>query len=227
MLSFARSLYAFQDFRIYGMRGGLFLEDYRSRIRGTEAYHPTGVEIYNFVVVYFNDKGETSQLVMNHRPQSATLLFSSLLTRHFGDAFDRSLFYDGDVSAPSARPRPVPRKVGSVADAQHLASAICTRLAGGEPKAQRPACSPSSASLSTTAVSWGSIAARRDTEPGHTTRRDECAWLQSRGAGPSETPPAIRSGGVPVRSPSDGGGDDRGRGQRPHRRAYRPPPSRS
>lgn len=99
MLSFARSLYAFQDFRFYGMRGDLFLEDYRSRIRGTEAYHPAGVEIYNFVVVYFNDKGETSQLVMNHRPQSATLLFSSLLTEHFGRAFDPSLFYDGDVRA--------------------------------------------------------------------------------------------------------------------------------
>jgi hypothetical protein len=99
MLSFARSLYAFQDFRFYGMRGDLFLEDYRSRIRGTEAYHPGGVEIYNFVVVYFNDAGETSQLVMNHRPQSAALLFSSLLTKHFGDAFDPRLFYDGDVSA--------------------------------------------------------------------------------------------------------------------------------
>lgn len=99
MLSFARSLYAFQDFRFYGMRGDLFLEDYRSRIRGTEAYHPTGVEIYNFVVVYFNDEGQTSQLVMNHRPQSAALLFSSLLTKHFGRAFDPSLFYGGDVSA--------------------------------------------------------------------------------------------------------------------------------
>ncbi|HEY4796736.1 MAG TPA: hypothetical protein VN866_14785 [Mycobacterium sp.] len=99
MLSFARSLYAFQDFRFYGMRGDLFLEDYRSRIRGTEAYHPSGVEIYNFVVVYFNDAGETSQLVMNHRPQSAALLFSSLLAKHFGDAFDPSLFYGGDVSA--------------------------------------------------------------------------------------------------------------------------------
>ena len=98
MLSFARSLYAFQDFRFYGKRGDLFLEDYRSRIRGTEAYHPNGVEIYNFVVVYFNDAGETSQLVMNHRPQSAALLFSSLLTKHFGDAFDPSLFYGGDVS---------------------------------------------------------------------------------------------------------------------------------
>src|SRR6476659_9785751 len=71
MLSFARSLYAFQDFRFYGMRGDLFLEDYRSRIRGSEAYHPSAVEIYNFVVVYFNDAGKTSQLVMNHRPQSA------------------------------------------------------------------------------------------------------------------------------------------------------------
>ena len=35
MLSFARSLYAFQDFRCYGMRGDLFLEDYRSRFRGS------------------------------------------------------------------------------------------------------------------------------------------------------------------------------------------------
>ena len=98
MLSFARSLYAFH-FRLHGMRGDLFLEDYRSRIRGSEAYHPSGVEIYNFVVVYFNDAGETSQLVMNHRPQSAALLFSSLLTEHFGDAFDPNLFYRGDVSA--------------------------------------------------------------------------------------------------------------------------------
>ena len=49
--------------------------------------------------MYFNDAGETSQLVMNHRPQSAALLFSSLLTEHFGDAFDPNLFYGGDVSA--------------------------------------------------------------------------------------------------------------------------------
>ena len=93
MLSFARSLYAFQDFRFYGTRGDLFLEDYRSRIRGTE------IEIYNFVVVYFNDAGKTSQLVMNHRPQSAVLLSSSLLKEHFGDEFDPSLFYGDDVSA--------------------------------------------------------------------------------------------------------------------------------
>jgi hypothetical protein len=99
MLSYARSLYAFQDFRFYGKRGDLFLEDYRSRIRGSEAYRPGGVEIYNFVVVYFNDAGQTSQLVMNHRPQSAALLFSSLLAKHFGDAFDPNLFHDGDVSA--------------------------------------------------------------------------------------------------------------------------------
>ena len=98
MLSFARSLYAFH-FRLHGMRGDLFLEDYRSRIRGSEAYHPSGVEIYNFVVVYFNDAGETSQLVMNHRPQSAVLLSSSLLKEHFGDEFDPSLFYGDDVSA--------------------------------------------------------------------------------------------------------------------------------
>jgi hypothetical protein len=36
---------------------------------------------------------------MNHRPQSAALLFSSLLTKHFGNDFDPSLFYDGDVGA--------------------------------------------------------------------------------------------------------------------------------
>jgi hypothetical protein len=48
--------------------------------------------------VYFNDAGETSQLVMNHRPQSAALLFSSLLTEHFGETFDPSLFYNGDIS---------------------------------------------------------------------------------------------------------------------------------
>lgn len=100
MLSFARSLYAFQDFRFYGKHGDLFLEDYRSRIRGTEtSRHPSGVEIYNFVVVYFNDAGETSQLVMNHRPQSAALLFSSLLAEHFGDAFDPNLFYGGNARA--------------------------------------------------------------------------------------------------------------------------------
>lgn len=49
--------------------------------------------------MYFNDQGETSQLVMNHRPQSAALLSSSLLTKHFGHAFDPSLFYGGDVGA--------------------------------------------------------------------------------------------------------------------------------
>ncbi|MGW8800744.1 hypothetical protein ACWGN9_27275 [Streptomyces sp. NPDC055775] len=98
LLGFARSIYAFQDFRFYGKRGELFLEDYRSRIRGSESYRPDGIEIYNFVVVYFNEAGQTSQLVMNHRPQSAALLFSSLLAKHFGDEFGSDLFYDGDVS---------------------------------------------------------------------------------------------------------------------------------
>jgi hypothetical protein len=81
------------------MRGDLFLEDYRSRIRCFFFNDTATTEIYTFVVVYFNDAGETSQLVMNHRPQSAALLFSSLLTEHFGDAFDPNLFYGGDVSA--------------------------------------------------------------------------------------------------------------------------------
>ncbi|MER5900485.1 hypothetical protein ABT150_10345 [Streptomyces mirabilis] len=98
LLSFARSNYAFQDFRFFGKRGELFLEDYRSTIRGSETYRPGGIEIYNFVVVYFNEAGETSQLVMNHRPQSAALLFSSLLAEHFGDEFGSDLFYKGDVS---------------------------------------------------------------------------------------------------------------------------------
>ncbi|MGW7243000.1 hypothetical protein [Streptomyces sp. NPDC054804] len=98
LLGFARSNYAFQDFRFFGKRGELFLEDYRSTIRGSEIYRPGGIEIYNFVVVYFNEAGETSQLVMNHRPQSAALLFSSLLAKHFGDEFGPDLFYDGDVS---------------------------------------------------------------------------------------------------------------------------------
>ncbi|MFF4896077.1 hypothetical protein [Streptomyces sp. NPDC001068] len=97
LLGFARSNYAFQDFRFFGKRGELFLEDYRSTIRGTENRRPGGIEIYNFVVVYFNEAGETSQLVMNHRPQSAALLFSSLLADHFGDEFGADLFYDGDV----------------------------------------------------------------------------------------------------------------------------------
>jgi hypothetical protein len=44
-LSFARSLYAFQDFRFSGKRGDLWLEDHRSRIRGSEAYQPGKVEI--------------------------------------------------------------------------------------------------------------------------------------------------------------------------------------
>ena len=99
LLSHARSLYAYQDFRFYGMRGDLWLEDYRSGIRGTEHLRPGGVEIYNFVVVYFNEAGEASQLVMNHRPWSAGLLFSSVLSGHFGDTFGANLFYDGDVSA--------------------------------------------------------------------------------------------------------------------------------
>src|SRR5262245_36086325 len=68
MLSFAQSLYAFQDFRFYGMRYDLHFEDDRSRISGCKAYLPSCFEIYNFVVVYFNDEGETSQLVINHLP---------------------------------------------------------------------------------------------------------------------------------------------------------------
>jgi hypothetical protein len=45
IVHFARNHNAFQDFRFFGMRGEVWLEDYRSRIRGSEAYQPGKVEI--------------------------------------------------------------------------------------------------------------------------------------------------------------------------------------
>jgi hypothetical protein len=49
--------------------------------------------------VYFNEKGQTSHLVMNHRPASA-MLFSQLLDQHFGadDDYDQSIFCHDDLS---------------------------------------------------------------------------------------------------------------------------------
>ncbi|MEU9382007.1 hypothetical protein AB0D38_13820 [Streptomyces sp. NPDC048279] len=44
MLGSARSNYAFQDFRFFGKSGELFLEDYRSTVRGSESYRPGGIE---------------------------------------------------------------------------------------------------------------------------------------------------------------------------------------
>ncbi|MER6438317.1 MULTISPECIES: hypothetical protein [unclassified Streptomyces] len=76
ILSYARTLYEFQDFihiGPYGENG--FVEDYAATVDGRP--------IANIAVVYKNDEGKTQHLVMNHRPLPMLQYFSRKLGEHF------------------------------------------------------------------------------------------------------------------------------------------------
>ncbi|MFD5065429.1 hypothetical protein [Streptomyces sp. NPDC058394] len=76
VLSYARTLYEYQDFIYIGGYGeNDFVEDYTSTVGGEP--------IANIAVVYRNAEGQTQHLVVNHRPLSSVLLFSRLLGEHF------------------------------------------------------------------------------------------------------------------------------------------------
>ncbi|WP_406434364.1 hypothetical protein [Streptomyces sp. NBC_01589] len=72
----ARGLYEFQDFTYtgdYGDNG--FIEEYTTRVKG-ETLHVV-------VTVARNAAGECEQLVVNHRPRNAMLLFSREMHKKF------------------------------------------------------------------------------------------------------------------------------------------------
>jgi len=76
ILSFARTLYDYQEFNVTGRYGERdFVEDYVATFRG----EPIG----SVVVVRFNGAGETQQIVINHRPLRSVLLWSKTMAEHF------------------------------------------------------------------------------------------------------------------------------------------------
>jgi hypothetical protein len=76
LLAYARTLYDYQEFNFAGPYGDSgFLEDYTSLVHG----EPIG----SVVTVTRDAAGQTTQIVVNHRPLSAVLLFSRLMAEHF------------------------------------------------------------------------------------------------------------------------------------------------
>jgi hypothetical protein len=76
ILSFARTLYDYQEFNVIGRYGDHdFVEDYVASVHG----QPIG----SVVVVRFNEAGETQQIVINHRPLTSVLLWSVTMAEHF------------------------------------------------------------------------------------------------------------------------------------------------
>jgi hypothetical protein len=76
ILGYARTLYEYQEFNFVGPYGdGEFVEDYTSVVRG----EPIG----SVVVIRFNEAGQTSRIVVNHRPLGSVLLWSRLMGEHF------------------------------------------------------------------------------------------------------------------------------------------------
>jgi hypothetical protein len=76
ILSFARTLYEYQEFNFagaYGDRG--FVEDYTSQVHG----EPIG----SIIVVRFDEAGQAQNIVVNHRPLRSVLLWSRLMSEHF------------------------------------------------------------------------------------------------------------------------------------------------
>src|SRR3954466_8334485 len=76
ILGHAGTLYDYQELNYVGPYGDDgFVEDYTSTVRG----EPIG----SFVVVRFNEAGQTAQIVVNHRPLGSVLLWSRLMGEHF------------------------------------------------------------------------------------------------------------------------------------------------
>lgn len=76
LLGFARTLYEYQEFHFVGAYGDNgIVEDYTSQVEG----EPIG----SVVVVRFNEKAEATEIVINHRPLRAVLLWSRRMGEHF------------------------------------------------------------------------------------------------------------------------------------------------
>ncbi|MEU3183161.1 hypothetical protein ABZ707_02950 [Streptomyces sp. NPDC006923] len=76
ILSFARTLYDYQEFNVIGRYGESgFVEDYVATVRG----EPIG----SIVVIRYNEAGLVGNIVINHRPLRSVLLWSRIMAEHF------------------------------------------------------------------------------------------------------------------------------------------------
>jgi hypothetical protein len=76
ILSFARTLYDYQEFNVIGQYGESdFVEDYVATVHS----EPIG----SVVVIRYNDAGLVDNIVINHRPLSSVLLWSGIMSDHF------------------------------------------------------------------------------------------------------------------------------------------------
>jgi hypothetical protein len=99
LLSFARTLYDYQDFNVIGRYGeDDFVEDYTAKVHG----EPIG----SIVVVRSNAVGQAQEIIINHRPLRSVLLWSRLMGEHFAGTEYAKYFLQPDdleeVSTPKA-----------------------------------------------------------------------------------------------------------------------------
>lgn len=92
ILGFARTLYDYQEFNYAGgYADGGFVEDYSSRAGG----EPIG----SMAVVRYNEAGQTQQVIINHRPLRAVLLWSRLMAEHFAGTAYGHYFLTPELAA--------------------------------------------------------------------------------------------------------------------------------
>ena len=90
ILGFARTLYDYQEFIFQGEYGeNGFAEDYVARFADDR---PIG----NVVVVRRNPAGQTSGIVISHRPLASVILWSRLMHEHFKDTEYGGYFLSAD-----------------------------------------------------------------------------------------------------------------------------------
>jgi hypothetical protein len=91
ILSFARTLYDYQEFNVVGRYGdGDFVEDYVATVHG----EPIG----SVVVVRYDDSGLVDNIVINHRPLDTVLLWSGIMADHFaGTEYAQYFLQDADL----------------------------------------------------------------------------------------------------------------------------------
>jgi hypothetical protein len=96
ILSFARTLYDYQEFNVIGRYGDSdFVEDYVATVHG----EPIG----SVVVIRDNDAGLVQQIVISHRPLRSVLLWSSIMARHFaGTEYAQYFLQPQDLEAATA-----------------------------------------------------------------------------------------------------------------------------
>ena len=96
ILGFARTLYDYQEFIFQGEYGeNGFAEDYVARFADDR---PIG----NVVVVRRNPAGQTSGIVISHRPLASVILWSRLMHEHFKDTEYGGYFLSADEAEAAA-----------------------------------------------------------------------------------------------------------------------------